>query len=50
MDMSQKHNGFMHVALEVTDLEEGSINCVITEGPIVTPLGSFIFIHDLMTM
>ncbi|MEH6444759.1 MAG: VOC family protein [Oceanospirillaceae bacterium] len=51
MDVPQKHTGFTHVALEVTDLKSAqkyleSINCAITEGPIVTPLGSFIFIRD----
>ena len=52
MDISEKHTGFTHVALEVTDLAAvqqylESISCVITEGPIVTPEGaSFIFIRD----
>ncbi len=52
MDVPEKHTGYTHVALEVTDLESvqrylESINYVITEGPIVTPEGaSFIFIRD----
>ncbi len=52
MDVPEKHTGYTHVALEVTDLESAqryleSINYVITEGPIVTPEGAaFIFIRD----
>ncbi len=52
MDVPEKHTGYTHVALEVSDLESAqryleSINYVITEGPIVTPEGaSFIFIRD----
>jgi len=52
MDVPEKHTGFTHVAIEVTDLESvqkflESINYPITEGPIVTPEGaSFIFIRD----
>jgi len=52
MDVPEKHTGYTHIALEVTDLESAqtyleSINLVITEGPIVTPDGaSFIFIRD----
>ena len=52
MDVPEKHTGYTHIALEVTDLESSqhyleSINCVITEGPVVTPDGaSFIFIRD----
>ena len=52
MDISEKHTGFTHIALEVTDLESAqksleSLGCVITEGPIVTPEGaSFVFIRD----
>ncbi|MEH6551697.1 MAG: VOC family protein [Pseudomonadales bacterium] len=52
MDVPEKHTGFTHIAIEVTDLESAqkyleSINYNITEGPIVTPEGaSFIFIRD----
>jgi lactoylglutathione lyase len=52
MDVAEKHTGYTHIALEVTDLESAqtyleSINYPITEGPIVTPDGaSFIFIRD----
>jgi lactoylglutathione lyase len=52
MDVPEKHTGFTHIALEVTDLQAAqayleSINYRITEGPIVTPDGaSFIFIRD----
>ena len=52
MDVPEKHTGFTHMAIEVTDLASvqaqlESINYTITEGPIVTPEGaSFIFIRD----
>lgn len=52
MDVPEKHTGFTHIALEVTDLVSTqehleSIGYNITEGPIVTPDGaSFIFIRD----
>jgi lactoylglutathione lyase len=52
MDVREKHTGYTHIALEVSDLEKTqrdleSMNCTITEGPIVTPDGaSFIFIRD----
>jgi lactoylglutathione lyase len=52
MDVPEKHTGYTHIALEVTDLISAqdyleSINYKITEGPIVTPDGaSFIFIRD----
>lgn len=52
MDVPEKHTGYTHVALEVTDLQSAqkyleSIDYTITEGPIVTPDGaSFIFIRD----
>lgn len=52
MDVPEKHTGYTHIALEVTDLESTqkyleSINYVITEGPVVLPDGaSFIFIRD----
>lgn len=52
MDVPEKHTGFTHIALEVTDLKSAqeyleSIDYTITEGPIVTPDGaSFIFIRD----
>ncbi|MDG1938698.1 MAG: VOC family protein [Pseudomonadales bacterium] len=52
MDIPEKHTGYTHVALEVTDMQSTqayleSINYEVTEGPIVTPDGaSFIFIRD----
>ena len=52
MDTPEKHTGYTHIALEVSDLEStqtflSSINYPITEGPITTPDGaSFIFIRD----
>ena len=52
MDVPEKHTGYTHVALEVTDLEsiQGqlvSLGITITEGPVTTPDGaSFIFIRD----
>ncbi len=52
MDVPEKHTGYTHIALEVTDLESvqqylKSINYIITEGPVVLPDGaSFIFIRD----
>mgnify|MGYP001277044098 CR=1 FL=1 len=52
MDVPEKHTGYTHIALEVTDLESvqqylESINYIITEGPVVLPDGaSFIFIRD----
>ncbi len=52
MDVPDKHTGYTHVALEVSDLKSvqqnlESINYTITEGPVVTPDGaSFIFIRD----
>ncbi len=52
MDVPEKHTGYTHVALEVTDLQSAqrfleSIDYKITGGPIVTPEGaSFIFIRD----
>jgi lactoylglutathione lyase len=52
MDVPEKHTGYTHITLEVTDLESvqqylESINYIITEGPVVLPDGaSFIFIRD----
>jgi len=52
MDVPEKHTGYTHMALEVTDLESTqkyleSIDCAITEGPIVLPDGgSMMFIRD----
>jgi lactoylglutathione lyase len=52
MDVPEKHTGYTHVAIEVTDLASvqaqlETMNYTITEGPIVTPEGaSFIFIRD----
>lgn len=51
MDVSEKHTGYTHVALEVSDLESiqkqlNSIDYKFTEGPITTPDGAmFIFIR-----
>lgn len=52
MDVPEKHTGYTHIALEVSDLEavqqqlEG-LGMPITEGPIITPDGAkFIFIRD----
>ena len=52
MDVEDKHTGYTHVALEVTDLESvqkklAELGYPITEGPITTPDGAqFIFIRD----
>ena len=52
MDVSEKHTGYTHIALEVTDLNAierqlNQLHYAITEGPVVTPDGaSFIFIRD----
>ena len=52
MDVEEKHTGYTHIALEVTDLDLvqeqlNSLNYQITEGPLVLPDGaSFIFIRD----
>ncbi|MEE8059786.1 MAG: VOC family protein [Pseudomonadales bacterium] len=52
MDVPEKHTGYTHIALEVTDLKSvqkylESINYTITEGPIVIPTGaSLLFIRD----
>jgi len=52
MDIPEKHTGFTHVALEVTDLDAvqmqlKNMNIKVTEGPITTPEGAmFIFIRD----
>jgi len=52
MDKKEKHTGYTHVALEVTDLFSvqknlDALKYTVTEGPIVTPEGSsFIFIRD----
>jgi lactoylglutathione lyase len=52
MDVPEKHTGFTHMAIEVTELEAvqqqlEDTGCEITEGPITTPEGaSFIFIRD----
>jgi len=52
MDVTEKHTGYTHIALEVSDLQSTqnyleSIHYTITEGPIVTPEGAaFIFIRD----
>ncbi len=52
MDVPEKHTGFTHIALEVTDLDAAQarlneIGYPITEGPVITPDGAmFIFIRD----
>ena len=52
MDVPEKHTGFTHIALEVTDLgavqaQLKSIGYEVTGGPITTPEGAqFIFIRD----
>ena len=52
MDVSEKHTGYTHIALEVSDLvlcqnRLESLGYTITEGPVVTSDGaSFIFIRD----
>ena len=51
MDVPEKHTGFTHIALEVTDLESvqrqlESLSVNITEGPIEFDGASFIFIRD----
>lgn len=52
MDISEKHTGYTHVALEVTDLDSvqsqlNALDFLITEGPITIPSGAaFIFIRD----
>ena len=52
MDVPEKHTGFTHMAIEITDLEAvqqqlKEIGYDVTEGPITTPEGaSFIFIRD----
>lgn len=52
MDVPEKHTGFTHVALEVSDLDAvqrqlSAIGYAITGGPITTPEGAtFIFIRD----
>ena len=52
MDLSIKHTGYTHMALEITDIESvqrqlAEKNIAITEGPIVLPEGAmFIFVRD----
>lgn len=52
MDVPQKHTGYTHFAIEVTDLQSvqsqiEALGISITEGPVTTPDGaSFIFIRD----
>jgi len=52
MDIPEKHTGFTHIALEVSDLDAVQVGLAklgmpVTEGPITTPEGaSFIFIRD----
>ena len=52
MDVPEKHTGYTHIALEVTDLDSvqkqlATLGYPITEGPIILPDGAmFIFIRD----
>jgi len=52
MDVPEKHTGYTHIALEVSDLDAvqkrlAELSYPITEGPIATPDGAtFIFIRD----
>jgi len=52
MDIKEKHPGYTHVALDITDLEaiEAKLNdlkITITEGPITLPNGAkMLFIRD----
>lgn len=52
MDISEKHTGYTHIALEVNDLKRvqktlEQLNIAITEGPITIDNGaSFVFIRD----
>lgn len=52
MDISEKHAGYTHIALEVDDLAKAkgqieALGCTITEGPVETPDGAiFLFIRD----
>lgn len=52
MDVPDKHTGYTHIALEVTDLglvqsKLESLGFLITEGPLTIPSGaSFLFIRD----
>jgi lactoylglutathione lyase len=52
MDLTEKHTGFTHMALEVTHLEAvqrtlSDLQIPITEGPVVLPDGTmFLFVRD----
>jgi lactoylglutathione lyase len=52
MDVPEKHTGYTHIALEVSDIASvqqqlESIGCTITEGPIILPEGGImLFIRD----
>ncbi|MEC4726918.1 VOC family protein [Shewanella sp. D64] len=52
MDLPEKHTGFTHIALEITDIDAvqqrlAELGFAITEGPITVPSGAmFIFIRD----
>lgn len=52
MDVPEKHPGYTHMALEVTDIESvkshlAELNITITGGPVVLPNGAtFIFVRD----
>jgi len=52
MDVQEKHTGYTHMALEITDIESvkkqlSDHGIVITEGPVTLPDGAmFIFVRD----
>ncbi len=51
MDVPEKHPGYTHVALQVSDVEAAHASLVshgieITEGPVNFPVGTSIFIRD----
>ena len=51
MDVPEKHTGYTHIALEVSDIDAilkllKSKDIKITEGPVTFPSGTSIFIRD----
>ena len=51
MDVPVKYAGYTHVALEITDADSvvtqlNDMNIVISEGPVIFPTGTSIFIRD----
>ena len=52
MDLPERHPGYTHVALDVTDIEAvqakiGNLGIEITEGPVTLPNGGvMLFIRD----